>query len=130
LEHEELMDSVASLKKSLDRLGEALDLPIDSNPIALDGTIQRFEFCYEQAWKTLQRFARFMGFDPRSPRDVFRVAYKQGWIEDEDLWLSMLNDRNLTSHTYRVALALEIYSRVKSYYPELRRINSLLKEQV
>jgi len=130
LEHEELMDSVASLEKALDRLGEALDLPIESNPIALDGTIQRFEFCYEQAWKTLQRFARFMGFDPRSPRDVFRVAYKQGWIEDEDLWLSMLNDRNLTSHTYKVELALEIYSRVKSYYPELRRINSLLKEQI
>jgi nucleotidyltransferase substrate binding protein (TIGR01987 family) len=130
LEHEELMDSVAALEKALDRLGEALDLPIDSNPIALDGTIQRFEFCYEQAWKTLQRFARFKGLDPRSPRDAFRVAYKQGWIENEDLWLSMLNDRNLTSHTYKVELALEIYGRVKSYYPELRRISSLLKELI
>ena len=130
MEHEELMDSVASLEKELDRLGEALDLPIESNPIALDGTIQRFEFCYEQAWKTLQRFARFMGFDPRSPRDVFRVAYKQGWIEDEDLWLSMVNDRDLTSRTYKVELALEIYGRVKSHYPELRRISGLLKELI
>ena len=65
----------------MDTLGLAVT-PLDSNPIALDGTIRRFEFCYEQAWKTLQRFARFKGLDPRSPRDAFRIAYKQGWIDN------------------------------------------------
>jgi nucleotidyltransferase substrate binding protein (TIGR01987 family) len=130
LERDELKDSVASLESALDRLEEALAIPIDTQPIALDGTIQRFEFCYELVWKTMQRFARFVGFDPRSPRDAFRVAYKQGWIEDEDLWLSMLRDRNLTSHTYKIDLALEIYGRIKAYHPEMKRIAGVLKEQL
>ncbi len=128
--HEDMKDSLMSLESALDRLREALALPIDAHPIALDGTIQRFEFCYELVWKTVQRFARSVGLDPRSPRDAFRVAYGQGWIEDEDLWLSMLRDRNLTSHTYKIELALEIYGRIRSYYTEMKRIAGLLKKQV
>ena len=111
-------------------LGEALAVPVESNEIALDGTIQRFEFSYELMWKTMQRLARFHGFDPQSPRDSFRTAFKQGWIEDENLWLDMIRDRNLTSHTYQKELALQIYERVKIYYPEMRRVSRLLKELI
>ena len=35
-----------ALGRALDRLGEALDQPED-NPLAIDGTIQRFEFAIE-----------------------------------------------------------------------------------
>jgi len=119
---------VDSLENALERLGEALSVSVDENDIALDATIQRFEFSYEQTWRLLQQFARHAGFGPKSPRESFRIAYKQGWIDDEKLWLNMLNDRNLTSHTYNKALALEIYERIQTYYPEMRRVCRLLKE--
>jgi len=40
-----------------------------------------------------------------SPRDVFKVAYRDGINHEETTWLSMLKDRNLTSHTYNEKLA-------------------------
>lgn len=42
----------------------------------------------------------------------------------------MLRDRNLTSHTYKIELAVEIYGRIQSYYPEMKRIAGLLRGQL
>jgi nucleotidyltransferase-like protein len=42
------------LGRSLDRLGEALAVSEDE-PLAVDGTIQRFEFTFELFWKAVRR---------------------------------------------------------------------------
>ena len=39
--------------QALAQLDEAINQP-ESNPLAIDGTIQRFEFCFELAWKSTQ----------------------------------------------------------------------------
>ncbi len=49
-----LRQSVENLGRALERLDEALAVPLD-NPLAIDGTIQRFEFALELFWKTLKR---------------------------------------------------------------------------
>ena len=43
-----------TLGRALDRLREALAEP-EGNPLAVDGTIQRFEFAIELSWKALRR---------------------------------------------------------------------------
>ena len=47
-------DSLANLKKAMDRLREALEVP-RTDPLVVEGTIQRFEFVIEIFWKALRR---------------------------------------------------------------------------
>ena len=43
----------------------------------------------------------------RSPREAFKRAFALGWIDEEDVWLRMLDDRN-RANTYNEAVAEEI----------------------
>lgn len=118
--------ALAELGRALDRLGEALGVGAD-NPLMIDGTMQRFEFCFELLWKTLKvALYETQGFDAVSPKQVLQKAYAVGWLDDEKLWIDMLRDRNLTSHTYKEDLAREIYAHIHDYYPEMRRVHDLL----
>jgi nucleotidyltransferase substrate binding protein (TIGR01987 family) len=46
--------SLKNLGAALERLAEALREP-ETNKLAIDGTIQRFEFVIDLFWKTLKR---------------------------------------------------------------------------
>lgn len=83
--------------------------------IVLDVAAKRFEFTYEMAWKALKRVLDYLGIDARAPRPVFKEAYAQGLLSDEQVWLDMIEMRNLSSHVYdeheisRILLELERY---------------------
>jgi nucleotidyltransferase substrate binding protein (TIGR01987 family) len=83
--------------------------------IVLDVAAKRFEFTYEMAWKALKRFLDYLGIDARAPRPVFKEAYAQGLLADEQVWLDMIEMRNLASHVYdeheisRILVELERY---------------------
>lgn len=115
-----------SLNASLKRLGEALSISEDQ-PLAVDGTIQRFELTFELLWKVLQRLLADQGIAANSPKSVLQHAYRLGWLENEATWLKMLDDRNLTSHTYREALAREIYSRIPTHHAAMREVVQKLR---
>ena len=104
-------DRLASFGRALDRLDEALAVPRDA-PLAVDGTLQRFEFAFELAWKALQDALRREGVEARTPREALREAFRAGWLPDEAPWLEMLHDRNRSSHVYSEEVAAEIYARV------------------
>ena len=53
-------EAVAYLSQALDRFDEALAVPL-SNPLAIDGTIQRFEFSFELSWKAIKVVAFHFG---------------------------------------------------------------------
>jgi nucleotidyltransferase substrate binding protein (TIGR01987 family) len=65
-----------------------------------DSVIQRFEFCYELAWKSLKAWLDGKGIDARNPKDVLREAVGQGILNDVNGWAEAHENRNLTSHTY------------------------------
>ena len=56
------------------------------------------------------------------------AAFAFKWIHQEHLWLSMLKDRNVTSHTYKKIKADEIYAHIHLYYPEMRAVYLHLEE--
>ena len=68
--------------------------------IYLDVLVKRFEFSYEMAWKALKRYLDFIGIAATNPRMVFKEAYAQQIISNEDIWLDMIEQRNLSSHIY------------------------------
>lgn len=114
-----LQIKINNFQNALDRLKEAA-CELDknkSNSIIRDGLIQRFEFTYELSWKTARQYMEDMGiFEKTSPRAVIKEAYIQNLIEDEESWLLMISDRNLTSHVYSEKMAEEISSRIMNIY--------------
>lgn len=119
MNEETLLDSLASLGNAPDRFGEALARP-DPDDIVMDGTIQRFEFTFELFWKTLTRFLQQEGVDTGSPKNTLRHAYRRGLLDQEQMWLDILKDRNRSSHVYDAEMAREIFARLPSHYRELR----------
>ncbi|WP_069470870.1 HI0074 family nucleotidyltransferase substrate-binding subunit [Candidatus Marithrix sp. Canyon 246] len=83
--------------------------------VYLDIVVKRFEFTYEMAWKALKRYLTFVGIEARSPRMVFKEAYIQNFIEDEEIWLDMIEQRNLSSHIYDEFEIREILDKVSDY---------------
>ena len=104
------------LKKALQRLKEALALP--KNDITRDSVIQRFEFTVELSWKVLQRYLRASGLpDPLNPKNAVREGAKAQLISDPEAWIHFIDERNLSSHTYRENLAEQVYASAKSFPP-------------
>jgi len=96
----------------------------------IDATIQRFEFTFELFWKTMKTFLNQKGVEVNYPKDVLKEAYASHFLEDEAVWLGMIKDRNLTSHTYDEALADEIFNRIKLYVPVFRQAFDKLAKTV
>ena len=117
---EKLENKFKSFQTALERLREAINIyKNDNHPVLLDGTIQRFEFTVELAWKLLKEYLESEKFGEfNSPKAVVKEAFKIGLLEDGEIWLDMLDDRNLTSHTYDEETAKEIYRNIISKYEE------------
>ena len=102
--------------RALGRLQAALEKDADSDDMYLDATIQRFEFCFELAWKLMKAVLEYEGIEANSPRGCIREGGKQGLIPDAQEWLEMMEKRSLSLHTYDENTAREIYREVKARY--------------
>ena len=107
MDEQRLMERKTELLKAISRLEEACAQPFSS--FIRDAVIQRFEFCWELAWKTLKLRLEQLGVEVLNPRDSFREALNKGLIHDGNAWSEALKIRNLTSHTYDEKLANDVY---------------------
>jgi nucleotidyltransferase substrate binding protein (TIGR01987 family) len=122
-----LKDRLKEYEKCLKKLEEVLDLPKDE--FIRDSSIKRFELCFELGWKTLKDFLNEEGIFCRSPRSCLREAFSMGLMDDEDEWLSILEDRNLSVHTYNEELAEEIYKRLRNHLIAMKKLLSEIKDR-
>ncbi len=97
--------------KVVQRLIEVYAQPFSS--FMRDSAIQRFELCWELAWKVLRLKLEQEGIEALTPRQVFQEALQAGLIQDGNGWSGLQKMRNLTSHTYNEALAEEVYDFVR-----------------
>jgi nucleotidyltransferase substrate binding protein (TIGR01987 family) len=100
-------------RDALERLDEAVNEDISKGDIVIDGTIQRFEFCFELAWKLMRAVLKHSGIDADSPRSAVKEAFRSNLIKDGDAWIDMLEDRNKTSHLYDKKSASVIYDKIR-----------------
>lgn len=101
-------------RNALNALESALEEA--KSQLECDGVIQRFEFTYELCWKTLKIALRYQGMESRTPRETFKIAFKIGWINKQEVFLNMIDDRNRTSHIYNEDMARKIYDHIKAEY--------------
>ncbi len=114
-----------SFSQSVDRLADVLKRP--KTIVTRDSAIKRFELTFELAWKSIKRYLEGKGIVCRSPRDCFEGAFRVGLVPDDPSWLKMIEDRNLSVHTYNEKLAEEIYCRLKDYLGLFSKLRSLLQ---
>ncbi|HMP77369.1 MAG TPA: HI0074 family nucleotidyltransferase substrate-binding subunit [Kiritimatiellia bacterium] len=121
----DLESMLATFEQAVSTLREALALP--KSDIVRDAAIQRFEYSFELAWKTIRQFARAEGLQSDSPTSAIRAAFRLGWIGDEALWLQMKEDRNLTTHTYDETTAEDLFMRLPEHAALLTGLTRTLK---
>jgi nucleotidyltransferase substrate binding protein (TIGR01987 family) len=56
------------------------------------------------------------GIDAKFPRDVIKEAFRYELIEDGELWLDMLQKRNLMAHTYDENMAETAFRLIRDRY--------------
>ena len=88
--------SYVLLRSALENGPEAL------NALEKEGVIQRFEYCFELAWKTVKDYLEASGlvFATVTPRQVLKDAFAAKILKEGPVWMDMLDHRNLLSHTY------------------------------
>ena len=124
----ELFDSFAN---ALRRLEEALKEDITKSSTFIDGTIQRFEFTFELAWKLLRMILLNEGIESNTPRATLKEAYLAKLISDGEGWIDMLEDRNRTSHLYDEKIAEAIYRKIKeAHFQRLSDLRIVVEKAV
>ena len=117
--------------KAFKRLTDAIQIIRNDpdNVLLQAGLIQTYEFTFELAWKTLKDYLEMEGFTLPSPRATLRQAFQCGYIQQGDVWLKALNDRNLTAHTYDDEVAKEVIADIQqTYYFLLKDLHQWLME--
>ncbi len=119
-----------SFKLALNRINEVVDSekPENLSELEKEGLIQRFEYTFELAWKTLQDLLKHRGYEVTpGPNPVFQKSFENALISNHDGWRKMVKARNTTSHTYNEGEALEI---VKDIYNEYAPLLNALSEKL
>jgi nucleotidyltransferase substrate binding protein (TIGR01987 family) len=92
-----------------------------------EGVVQRFEFTLELAWKTLKDYLDHVGtvIQPVTPRAVIKAAFAAQIIEDGQVWIDMLDHRNLLSHTYdRASCDTAVQTLHDRYMPAIESLHA------
>jgi len=103
-----------NFEKALKNLKEAV--VIAKTDLDIDGTIKRFELCYELSWKLIKLYLEYEGIICNSPRECFKYAVLNGLINNEKAWFEMIDDRNFLVHTYNPEDSRIIFERIKKNY--------------
>lgn len=78
--------------------------------------IQAYEMVFELSWKTMKDFLDIQGIKTNFPREVLKEAFAHEIIENGDIWIKMLDDRNLTAHAYDEEKANIVVNEIKDNY--------------
>ena len=128
-----LNDRITQYENALLKLNEAVEIyNNDNKSIYVDAMIQRFEFTVELAWKMLKEYLAYEQLGEfSSPRSVIKESFKQNVIDDGEVWLDIIDDRNLTSHTYDELTANRIKDNIiKKYLNEFGKLLNVMKDKI
>ena len=106
----------------------------DNNDIYRTGVIGQFNLTFELAWKALQEILRLHGAeeaDTGSPREILRLGYKLGFVNDSAVWLLMLKKRNTSVHIYNEQEVDEMILLIRdSFIPAFVALEKTLREKL
>lgn len=105
--------------RAINLLREPIERGIETlSALEKEGTVQRFEFAVELAWKTMKDYLEFQGqvVEPATPRAVIKTAFAARIIGNGQVWIDMLTHRNLLSHTYDETTFDQAVQAIRDHY--------------
>lgn len=111
-----------NFQKAVHLLMEVYSMDLNKlSQLEKEGIIQRFEYTLELGWKTLKDKMESDGLvlDRISPKVVIKEAFQAKYIDQIDIWLRLVNDRNLLSHSYDLETFESIIPDIQSVYAPL-----------
>ena len=92
--------------------------------------VKAYEFSFELSWKTLKDLLSYEGIDAQLPREVLRQAFSYGLLKNGQLWIDMLEQRNLMAHTYDQARTNQALMLIReTFAPELLQLAAQLEKR-
>jgi nucleotidyltransferase substrate binding protein (TIGR01987 family) len=93
------------------------------------GTIQGFEFTFELAWNVMKDYLEEQGITGIiGSKGAVRHAFNKGIIDEGQVWMDMIKDRNIASHSYDEKTAEDLVTAINdSYYKHLRLFADKMK---
>ena len=127
---------ISALENAENRLNEMLArYKKEANDEAVrDSVIQRFEFTYSIALKTLRKYFIERAFileevNQMSFNEMIRTASQLNLIKSNlEKWTIYREMRNMTSHTYDEEIALQVVSIIPDFSDEITYLLTKLKE--
>ena len=111
-----------NFKRALSNLHDIYDCNEPYSNIELAGMVGLFEICFELSWKAVKEAMESNGLPENktgSPKLIIKSAYQAGMIDDEDLWLEALSERNNVAHAYNRDIALDIVRKTKDQFYDM-----------
>ena len=107
-----------NLQSAYQRLQHAIEVneQTPDNDLIQMALIKAFEMTFELSWKTMKDYLNYNGIDVKLPREVIKQAFANDIIIDGQLWMDMLEDRNLMAHTYDEARAIKAVNHICQHY--------------
>lgn len=65
-----------------------------------DSIIKKYETLEDLCWKMLSKLFKASGLEINNPRGCYVQAFKEGYIDDINVWNDILLSRNSTAHIY------------------------------
>lgn len=124
-------NAINSLKRAIDKHKKINPSSFDDIETSRDSLIKRFEYSFDLTWKYIKTYLKTIyGIDTASPKKVFResAVQKLATKQETDKLIDMVDDRNLTSHTYNENLANEVCSSIPGYYKLMSELVEKAKE--
>ena len=106
-------------KKALLTIKNAVALTASRELTELEkqGMIKGFEFTFEMAWNVMKDYLEEEGVTGIiGSKGAIRHAFSKGLIADGQIWMDMIEDRNLASHTYDEKTANDLVLAIKDIY--------------
>lgn len=130
--------SISALENVHKRLGDVLKIFVENenDDIVRDSVIQRFEFTYFIALKTLRKYFEGMAFvmedvQQMTFNQVIRVANQLDLLHFElDKWTEFRQMRNLTSHTYDEEVARKVVAVIPDFCEEVGYLLKQLRSKI
>ena len=107
-----------NLQSAYQRLQHAIQVneQTPDNDLIQMALIKAFEMTFELSWKTMKDYLNYNGIDVKLPREVIKQAFANDIIVNGQLWMDMLEDRNLMAHTYDEARAIKAVNHICQHY--------------
>jgi len=83
----------ANFEKAYFQFKSAVEHINELNDLEKEGLIQRFEYTFELAWKTLKDYLEAQDVPASFPREVIKTAFQYELIEDGEAWMDMLEKK-------------------------------------